>query len=221
MSSSADIARRMYQQLGPDGLAARTNEQCDRQVVRRVESLLGGPRRVLDLGCGYGRIAVALAAAGHDVTGVDICPAMLERARSRAERAGAAVRWIEGDLCRLQLEDDSFDAVLCLWLTFNELYRREEQLAALREICRVLRPGGTALIDGPPFEESVEQRSDLTLAAGDSWVDDGISRRWAPPAGNAAERAYEQLLREAGAARHELSIDDCSGRPRYWLQVWA
>src|SRR5690348_4545115 len=54
----------------------------------------GQPTRVLELGCGSGRVLQALAAAGHDCTGIDAAPALLARARARVDAAGvgAAVR---------------------------------------------------------------------------------------------------------------------------------
>ena len=63
--------------------------------------------KVIELGCGTGRITVPLAAAGHDVTGVDIDPTMLARARARAEAAkpGGRLTWIDADLVGLRLPD--------------------------------------------------------------------------------------------------------------------
>src|SRR5215207_4365133 len=77
----------------------------DLDLYLALATRTGGP--ILELGCGTGRIAVPLAAAGHDVTAVDIDPAMLERARRRAEQAGAAARsrieFVEADLLGLEL----------------------------------------------------------------------------------------------------------------------
>ncbi len=61
---------------------------------------------VLELAAGTGRLTVPLAAAGHDVTAVDIDPAMLERGRERARVAGVSatrIEWVEADLCDLRL----------------------------------------------------------------------------------------------------------------------
>ena len=54
------------------------------------------------------------------------------------------------------MERDVFDAVICMWLTFNELLSEPEQIRALQELARVVRPGGWALIDGPPYLEAEE-----------------------------------------------------------------
>jgi SAM-dependent methyltransferase len=74
-----------------------------------VDSLLRdtGGRRVLDAGCGTGRVAIELARRGYDVVGVDIDPTMLDTARRKAND----LRWVLADLSQLAL-DDTFDAVV-------------------------------------------------------------------------------------------------------------
>jgi demethylmenaquinone methyltransferase/2-methoxy-6-polyprenyl-1,4-benzoquinol methylase len=96
--------------------------------------------RVLDACCGTGDLALAAAAEGGEVTGLDFSPAMLER----AARKSAEIEWVQGDLLALPFEDGSFDAV-----TVGFGVRHAEDLdAALRELRRVLRPGGRlALLD--------------------------------------------------------------------------
>jgi SAM-dependent methyltransferase len=65
-----------------------------------VDALLPGPSRVLDAGCGTGRVAVELARRGHDVVGVDNDASMLDVARSHP-----GPRWVEADLAGLALPD--------------------------------------------------------------------------------------------------------------------
>jgi demethylmenaquinone methyltransferase/2-methoxy-6-polyprenyl-1,4-benzoquinol methylase len=90
--------------------------------------------RVLDACCGTGDLALAAAAEGGQVTGLDFSLAMLER----AGRKSAEIEWLQGDLLALPFEDGSFDAV-----TVGFGVRHAEDLdAALRELRRVLRPGG-------------------------------------------------------------------------------
>jgi len=91
--------------------------------------------RVLDACCGTGDLALAdLKAGAASVVGVDFSPRMLERARGKSE----AVEWLEGDMLALPFEDASFDAV-----TVGFGVRNVEDLeAGLRELRRVLKPGG-------------------------------------------------------------------------------
>jgi SAM-dependent methyltransferase len=74
-----------------------------------VDALLQqrGGRRVLDAGCGTGRVAIELAQRGYEVVGVDIDPTMLDTARRKA----SDLRWVLGDLSRLAL-DEQFDLVM-------------------------------------------------------------------------------------------------------------
>ncbi|WP_027133890.1 class I SAM-dependent methyltransferase [Geminicoccus roseus] len=100
---------------------------------------IGEPARVLDLGCGTGSLASALAEAapGAMVTGVDLSEAYLAHARSRS--ADPRLRFEQGDATALTYPDGSFDAVLSL-LVLNFVPKAE---LAVREMARVVRPGGT------------------------------------------------------------------------------
>lgn len=73
-----------------------------------VHALLPGPARVLDAGCGTGRVAVRLAELGHEVVGVDLDAGMLARARA----AAPDLTWVEGDLAGLALPGPPFDLVV-------------------------------------------------------------------------------------------------------------
>jgi SAM-dependent methyltransferase len=110
----------------------------------------GGP--ILELGCGTGRIAVPLAAAGHDVTAVDVDPAMLERARRRAEVAGATARdrigFVEADLLGLELPSaGTFRLAIIALNSLFLLAARSAQREAFATMARHLAPGGIAVVD--------------------------------------------------------------------------
>ncbi|MGZ4136745.1 MAG: class I SAM-dependent methyltransferase [Actinomycetota bacterium] len=101
--------------------------------------------RVLEVGCGPGRLAVPLARQGLDVTGLDLDPAMIDRARINAERAFGTDRrlsFVVGDAAALAFPDGSFDLVV----STMSMHHWEDPAAGLREIARVLRPGGRALV---------------------------------------------------------------------------
>lgn len=114
--------------------------ELEETAVRR---LLDELRRgvVLDAACGTGRHAQYLAAAGHEVIGVDASEEMLERARTKLP--GADLR--SGDLTALPLEDESVDSVVC-GLALSHV---EDMRPAVAELGRVLRPGGRIVISNP------------------------------------------------------------------------
>lgn len=115
--------------------------------------------KILDAGCGTGLIGAALAGMGyHDLTGVDISAGMLARAEARRVYAGGLVR---ADLCAMPLDDDSFDAVVCIAvLTYAPSIER-----VFTEFERVLRPGGCLVFS---------HRVDLE---GDCGFDEALARR--------------------------------------------
>ncbi|MCC7263858.1 MAG: class I SAM-dependent methyltransferase [Candidatus Latescibacteria bacterium] len=98
--------------------------------------------RVLDLGCGAGRCAIALAELGLEVVGVDLSRTMIEAAREQAELAGVQVQFEVMDAMKLELPPDSFDVVLCAYNGLELLPGLEGKKQALAEVRRVLKPGG-------------------------------------------------------------------------------
>lgn len=113
-----------------------------RRMVERVAVAPG--ERALDLACGTGDIAFRLASAGARVVGLDITPRMIELAvqkgGGRQAEGGAreAVEFLVGDMMALPFPDASFDIVT----TGYGLRNVPDMAGALREIHRVLRPGG-------------------------------------------------------------------------------
>ena len=110
-----------------------------------VERFLLPSCSVLDLGCGNGRVALALAAKGYAAEGLDISPTMVEEARSAAAALGVDVRFRVGDAVTLPYDQGAFDAVVFACNGIGHL-TRDGKVACLLEIKRVLRPGGVALL---------------------------------------------------------------------------
>ena len=116
---------------GPIGrLIAETQER----VIASFLAPVAG-RTVLDVGTGTGRAAIALAARGARVTGVDASVEMLAVAERRAKEAGADVVFVPGDVHALSFPDRSFDGVVCL----RVLMHTPDWQRSLGELCRVAR----------------------------------------------------------------------------------
>ncbi len=99
----------------------------------------------LDVGCGFGRHAAALARRGIRVTGVDLSRAML--AAARRQTRGLPVTLLRADMRRLPFAG-GFDGAYCLFTSFGYFSPRQNR-RALRGMAHSLRPGGRLIIDAP------------------------------------------------------------------------
>ncbi len=118
-------------------------EQTERGLVLDLAGPLRG-RVVLDAGCGDGTYGLAAAERGAAVTGVDLSTAMLDAARTRAGQLGVELELVEADVRSLPQADASFDLVLAV--TVFCFMADTDAVQALRELGRVLRPGGRLVV---------------------------------------------------------------------------
>ena len=118
----------------------------DLHLYHQFAARCGSP--ILELGCGTGRLVVPLARGGLDVTGVDVSPAMLERARQKVAAAnlGERVTLLEQDIRDLDLPG-GFGLAIAATNTFMHLLTADDQLKALASIHSALRPGGLFVLD--------------------------------------------------------------------------
>ncbi|MGW1281519.1 class I SAM-dependent methyltransferase [Streptomyces tsukubensis] len=113
---------------------------------RLLEHLAPGSR-ILDIGCGTGRpTASTLAAAGHDVLGIDVSPVMVALAADRVP--GGTFR--RADIRELPLEEESYDAV-CAYFSLLQM-DRADQTRVLHRITRALAPGGLLAVGTVPID---------------------------------------------------------------------
>ena len=195
-------------------LAPFHNEADARREAAALRELLGlaQDERVLDLGCGWGRHLALLAEAGHDVVGLDLSVALLRRARAHAHaRADApGLDLVAADMRSVPLADAAFDVVLNLATSLGLFLDDDPALAALREVHRVLRPGGRLLLEGMHRDDVVASFAPRVRW----WLEDGtevrarrrfdalsgISRevlRWRSPDGQRGEKRHALRLRTA------------------------
>jgi len=117
-------------------------------------------RRVLDAACGTGVVSVTAARLGAQVTGLDLTPELLERARENARIAGVEIDWHEGDVEKLPFGDATFDFVLS---EFGHIFAPRPEIA-IGEMLRVLKPGGTIAFSTWPPELLVGRAFALTAS---------------------------------------------------------
>jgi SAM-dependent methyltransferase len=143
-------------------VAALDHEKPPRQTRVEVDFLLRALRlppgaRILDVACGTGRHAGALARRGYRVVGIDLSPAMLDEARRRFTQS-ARLRFRRLDMRRLAFREE-FDAVVSLYTSFGYFAPAENE-ATLRRMARALAPGGKLLVDhrDPRYEARLPAR---------------------------------------------------------------
>jgi SAM-dependent methyltransferase len=119
---------------------AETLEPVSEIVVERVGLVRG--ERALDLGCGTGSAALALAKAGADVVAVDPAARLVEVARARTADAGFALEVVQGEAAAIPLPDDSVDVIVSVFAVIFA----PDPAAALTDMARVLAPGGRIVL---------------------------------------------------------------------------
>jgi D-alanine-D-alanine ligase len=109
---------------------------------------LGADDLILDLCGGQGRHAIELTRRGYrNVMVFDYSQVLLEVGSHDATKVGSSVHFCRGDACRVGLADDSFDVVLVMGNSFGYFKEDSQNKEILREIRRLLKPGGKVLLD--------------------------------------------------------------------------
>ena len=140
-----------------DGFTNGADPEYVEQIIPLALEELVGRHKVLDLGCGDGQIARALAAQGSDVIGVDPTQLHIDIAIER----GGGPRYLLGGATDIPADDNSFDAVVAC-LVFEHIDQMDE---AMTEVARVLKPEG---------QFSFFLNHPLLQTPGSGWIDDHI-----------------------------------------------
>ncbi|WP_127531402.1 class I SAM-dependent methyltransferase [Paenibacillus kobensis] len=128
-----------------------TMERTQQEVKDLIAILnLKAGDRILDLGCGQGRIAIPLAKMGFRVTGYDGAAALINRAKQRAVDEKVDIEFIQADMRQLKMPD-TFDAVINLGTAFGYVPKEEEDEQIIKSIYESLKPKGQ-------FVQDVENR---------------------------------------------------------------
>ena len=140
-----------------DGFTNGVDPEYEEQIIPMAVEELAGFTNILDVGCGDGQIARALAQQGSTVLGVDPTQLHIDIANER----GGGPTYVLGGATKLPADDGSMDAVIAC-LVFEHI---DEMDAAVAEVARVLRPGG---------QFSFFLNHPLLQTPGSGWIDDHI-----------------------------------------------
>ena len=212
-----DDHRDLFDALYPRLLAPFHPEEDARRETAALRDLLGLAQsdRILDLGCGWGRHLRLLREAGHRVVGIDLSLVFLRMA-AQAEGDGLPaepsttrsrpVLLAASDMRRLPIRDRAFDVVLNLATSLGLFLEDGPAVRALEEAARVLKPGGTLLVEGMHRDDVVAQ-----YAPRDGWtLEDGTRvrvRRWFDPlSGVSQERMQWRGPLGEGVKEHALRL---------------
>ncbi|MDP9492130.1 MAG: class I SAM-dependent methyltransferase [Actinomycetota bacterium] len=177
---------------GPYQGVTETIADLQQEVIARLGPESG--QQFLDLACGTGAVAELAAAAGADVVGIDIAPALIEQAKERAEERGLEIDYRVGDAEALDVEDGSFDRVAS---TCGVMFA-PDHAAVASELGRVTKPGGRIALACWTPESGLAQLF-------------GVMRQFQPPppAGVASPFAFggEDYVRDLLADDFELEFE--------------
>ena len=117
---------------------------------------------IADVACGIGTQLIGLARLGHRLVGADISARAVRRAVRECSAAGVSASLTVADMRALPLDDGCVDAVVCADNALPHLLADDDALAALAEIRRVLRPGGTAVVTTRDYDRVLVERPTST-----------------------------------------------------------
>lgn len=155
-----------YKGIGMEGLVATwyarntRRESRHREMAEQMAAVIPAGSRVLEIAPGPGYFSIELARLGnYQITGLDISHSFVEMAQQNAARAGVDVDFRQGNAAQMPFADESFDFSFCQAAFKNFA----QPVQALKEMHRVLVPGGQAVI--------VDLRSDATLEEIERYID--------------------------------------------------
>jgi SAM-dependent methyltransferase len=179
------------------------------------------PQRMLELGCGTGRVAIAIALGGYKVVGIDCSEAMLARARARCRSlSGLRVRpdasFINGDMTSFDL-GQRFELIAVPYYGLNHLKGRLPRMRCLEMITKHLASGYHAVIHASPPEMFLERRGtrEMTFRFNDP-LHDRLHVTWHEATVEDTEQAFQQTIEYRLLAKSGAVILSSAEQLRLW-----
>ena len=165
MEQDSNAVEKVYDAVAQEWAVAFSGEHDqkpkDQEMLRRFAQEIGPRRPVWDFGCGPGNTAQYLKNLGVEISGLDLSAKMLEQAR----RLHPGIPFLKGDMLALEFAGHSIAGVVAFYAIVH--FTQEQAEAALREVFRVLQPGGLFLftfhVGGKPLhlEEFLGKKVDV------------------------------------------------------------
>jgi ubiquinone/menaquinone biosynthesis C-methylase UbiE len=208
-TKTVDDWARFYDDPTPPTLNAQNLVSRMRFALEMLQAGVPVGSKVLDVGCGAGQLAAELTRRGYEAWGVDISEAMVSHAREQYH----SDRFRAADIEQLPFPDNTFDGIVCLGVL--EYLTQDEP--SLREMWRVLKPGGRAIITTPsaicPFYymDQLYQKVRFMVRPVARWVRFDLLRRPRPvsrPLPTVIHRRYYQPSWVKMMRAHGLELED-------------
>jgi SAM-dependent methyltransferase len=166
------------------------------------------PARIVDLGCGDGRISVALTVRGHHVTGLDYSASMLAAARDRAAQFDTQVELVEADVRDAHRHVTGVDVALSWYTSFGYFDDTADDLAALESARASLAPGGLLLLETQHRDKVAALHAEVSPQRLYEERPDGIVLRelWFDPIRGRAGEHVRQLRADGTAEDRAFSL---------------
>jgi SAM-dependent methyltransferase len=208
---SGDMVRGYDEQMAVSPLV-----QAD---VAFCETAFPTPGRLLDLGCGTGRLCLHFARKGYECVGVDLSDEMLAKAAENAAAGGVRVEWRSENITDLSgLPAGSFDYAACLFSTLGMVRGRENRAKVVANAFRLLKPGGRFVLHvHNRFFHGLGWRRVLSGWRGTGDLTMSQAYAGAPlTLHHFTRRTAAELLREAGFHVRDVSALGTDGRRARW-----
>jgi ubiquinone/menaquinone biosynthesis C-methylase UbiE len=217
--SSAILSKAFYEQLGKHGLSARMKQKWTNQTVSKLDGLLPKNAKILDLGCGYGRLTIPLAEKGYQIEGIDLSAPLIKSAKKEARKRHVKVKFRTGNMCHLPYNQNRFDVVICMWSAFSELLGENEQLLVIKSVHKILTKNGWALFEMGLYQKpNAEEIRTGKFYGFANRIRKGLIGGIRNDHYNHNKKTLTKLLQRAKIRKYAVKIDDWAGRPRLTFQ---
>lgn len=156
-----ESTKEFYKKLKTEGMSKLMTKERDKAYLQFLKSNLKKDQKILDLACGYGRLTIPLAKAGYNISGIDLAPNFIKDAKTQAKQKKLQIDFKVGNMLKLPYEKESFDAIICMWSSFNHLLTQKDQIKSLNEMLRILKKDGLAIIDMPSYKKPTTKQIKL------------------------------------------------------------